>query len=119
MVTSVEQAEADRMVADLHASGYVDLDSYTYPQSGRVLHVGARVRHIGEQYPEALRDGTGNVVALLHRPDSPWSRSWRMPDIELVTLSDRPRFETRLSQLAHYHVEVIEGASGRSPTGGG
>jgi hypothetical protein len=78
------------------------------PRSGRVLRVGTRVRHNGERYPEALEHGTGNVVALLHKPDSAWSRSYRAPDIELVVLSDRPRFDTRLSRVAHYHVEVIE-----------
>lgn len=105
---TAEQAEVDRMVAELHAHGYVDLPEYVYPRSGRRLCVGARVRHCGEQWPEALMDGTGHVVALLHKPDSPWSRSYGMPDIELVMVSDRPRFDRRLFQVAQYHVEVIE-----------
>lgn len=29
------------------------------------LPTGTRVRHIGEQYPEALREGTGNVVSVV------------------------------------------------------
>lgn len=29
------------------------------------IPVGARVRHIGEQYPEALREGTGTVVEVV------------------------------------------------------
>lgn len=109
-IESTEQAEVDRMVAGLREHGYVDLDEFTYPWSGRVLRVGARVRHVGELHPEALERGTGNVVALLHRPDSAWSRSWRQRDIELVMLRDRERFNGagRLSQVAHYHVEVIE-----------
>lgn len=108
-IETSEQTEVDRMVAELRKHGYVDLDEYVYPRSGRRLRVGARVRHGGEQYPEALQYGTGNVVALMHRPDSAWSHSWRMPDIEMVMLRDKPRFgESRLSGLAHYHVEVIE-----------
>jgi len=103
-----ERAEISRMTTQLREHGYVDLDEYTYPRSGRVLRVGSRIRHGGEQYPEALTHGTGNVVALLHKPDSAWSRSYRAPDIELVVLHDRPRSESRLSQLAQYHVEVIE-----------
>lgn len=107
-LTNAEQAEVDRMLAEFHGAGYVHLAEYTYPRSGRQLRVGARIRHGGEQYPEALMHGTGYVVALVHKPDSPWSRSWRMPDIELIMLRDRPRFDSRLSQVAHYHVEVIE-----------
>lgn len=87
-----------------------NLAEHVYP-SGRRLHVGARVRHIGEQYPEAFRSGTGTVAALLHKPRSGWSQSHGQPDIELVMLRDKPRFEGddgRLSQVAHYHVEVIE-----------
>lgn len=107
-IGTTEQAEVDRVVAELHERGYVDLDEYVYPR-GAVLRVGTRVRHSGERYPEALEHGTGNVVALLHRPDSAWSRSWRMPDIELVVLSDRPRLgDHRLYQVAQYHVAVIE-----------
>jgi hypothetical protein len=109
-VTEAEQAEMDRLVAELYKAGYVNLDQFTYQRSGRVLRVGARVRHGGEQYPEAFLHGTGNVVALVHRPNSGWSRQWRMPDIELVVLRDRARFASRLSQLAHYHVEVIPDA---------
>lgn len=106
-VESTEQAEIARMVAELHERGYVDLAEYTYP-SARVLRVGTRLRHGGEQYPEALMHGTGHVVALTHRPDSAWSLSWRMPDIELVMLRDKDRSGSRLSQVAHYHVDVIE-----------
>lgn len=29
------------------------------------LPIGTRVRHIGEQYPEALREGTGNIVSVV------------------------------------------------------
>lgn len=107
-IESTEQAEVDRMLAELHEHGYVDLAEYTYPRSGRVLRVGARVRHRNEQYWQAIERGTGNVVGLVHKPDSPWSRSWRMADVELIMLRDEERFGTRLSQVAHYHVEVIE-----------
>lgn len=107
-LTDAERTELAAKVAELHAAGYVDLPEFTYPRSGKVLRVGTRVRHSGEQYWEALERGTGNVVALTHKPDSSWSRSWGMPDVELVIARDKARLGSRLSQIAQYHVAMIE-----------
>lgn len=106
--TEAEAAEIAAVVAELREHGYQDLDEYVYPRSGLVLRVGTRVRRQVEEYPEALRRGTGNVVALLHKPGSSWSRKYGIPDVEMVMLSDTARFGSRLSQLAQYHVAVME-----------
>lgn len=103
----IEAARLAAMLSELHERGYRDIIEH---ESFRV-RVGARIRHRGHQWPEAYREGTGFIVALTEKPDSPWSRTYRMPDIELVALWDKPRpFEdsSRLAGLAQYHVEVIE-----------
>jgi len=91
------------MLDGLHAHGYVDVAEH-----GK-LRPGVRIRHRGERYPEALEHGTGIVLAITERPDSPWSKTYGAADIELITLSDKARFNSRLSQLAQYHVDVIGG----------
>jgi hypothetical protein len=108
-LTEAEQAEVDQKVAELHENGYVHLAEYTYPRSGKTLQVGSRVRHRGQLWSDAILYGTGHVVALMHKPNSGWSRSWGMPDVELIVLRDREQFGSRLSQVAQYHVEVTEG----------
>lgn len=100
-MTDAEAAELARLVADLHESGYRDIAEH------KNLRVGTRIRHRGEQYPQAYEHGTGVVVALTEKPDSRWSQSWRMPDVELVMLRDTAQFGSRLSQLGQYHVEVV------------
>ncbi|GIM88859.1 hypothetical protein [Paractinoplanes toevensis] len=93
-LTPAEQQEAERLLAGLHDRGYIDYEQH------KTLTAGARVRHRGQQYPEAYRDGTGNIVAVTARNER---------DVELVVAYDKPRFEgmSRLTVLADYHVEVI------------
>lgn len=102
-LTAKEQQQIDEMLAGLHAHGYVDVADH------KQLRPGVRIRHRGEQYYEALAHGTGVVVAITEKPDSAWSRTYGAADVELITLSDTARFSSRLSQLAQYHVAVIEG----------
>lgn len=95
--TTVEEAHQD-----LLRRGYRDIDSI----GG--LKVGARVRHGGERYTEALRRGTGIVRALTEKHPSPWAKEWGRRDVELVVETDRPRwFDNRLMLVADYHVVVI------------
>jgi len=49
------------------------------------IPVGTRVRHRGEQYPEAFRDGTGTVVEVLRY--YPQDRTY-----EYLVQCDRPPF---------------------------
>jgi hypothetical protein len=103
-LTAPEDFQLLLILQDLHDQGYRDIEQHDG------LRVGTRVRHRGEQYPEAFRDGTGVVIALTERPDSSWSLSWGMPDVELVVLRDTPRFDgqSRLSWVAQYHVSAVE-----------
>lgn len=89
----------DQTLAALRKDGFIDLDEH------EGLKVGSRVRHRGEQYPEAYRDGTAVVLALLRKPNDAWSRQWGRPNIELLVLPDRDRFDTgnRIGQWADYH----------------
>lgn len=105
VMTGDEQDELAAKVAGLHAAGYVDIAEHDE------LRVGVRIRHGGQRYSEAFRLGTGFVVALTEKPDSAWSKSWGKPDIELIALWDKPwplPDMSRMSQLAQYHVHVIE-----------
>ena len=101
------EEEQDRLLEirqELRERGYQDITEHGD------LRVGARIRHRGQQFTEAFRHGTGYVVALMEKPDSAWSRTYRMPDIELVVVFDKPALlsSSRLSQLAQYHVSVVE-----------
>lgn len=100
-----EQAKVAGILDDLHQSGYRDIEAHGS------LCVGARIRHSGHRWPEAYERGTGVVLAITEKPDSAWSRSWGKPDVELIAVWDTPTFGIRVSQLAQYHVAVIEGAS--------
>jgi hypothetical protein len=98
------EAEAAKMLAALHDRGY-----QTVAEHGD-LRPGTRIRHVGERYSAAHLDGTGIVLAITEKPNSSWSVSWRMPDVELIALWDRPDTRGWLSGLAQYHVDVIGGA---------
>lgn len=103
-MTPEEQQLAEEMLAGLHERGYVDVAEH------KKLRPGSRVRHSGQRWHEALTEGTANVVAITEKPGSSWSRTYGMPDIEMVVLFDKPGItDSRLSQLAQYHVAVIEG----------
>lgn len=102
-LTKAEETKLAAMLAELHARGYQDITEH------KQLRVGGRIRHRGQQYPEAYDKGTGFVVALTEKPDSAWSRSWGMPDVELIMLRDKALLDgySRLASVAHYHVEVV------------
>lgn len=93
-LTADEQREADGLLAELNSRGYVTRDQF------KALVPGARIRHRGQQYPEAYNDGTGNIVSVAVRHER---------DVELVVAYDKPRFEgmSRLTVLANYHVDVV------------
>jgi hypothetical protein len=98
-----EQAEVERMLAELRGHGYVDRDRHNK------LAPGVRVRHTGHLWPQAYTEGTGTVVAIVEKPDSAWSASWGMPDVELIVVFDRGvKLTGRLSELAQYHVQAID-----------
>ncbi len=102
-VTAEEAAEFKQKLADLHAHGYVDIEEH------RALRVGARIRHTGHQWFEAITEGTGYILALTQNANSSWSREYRRPDIELIALFDESLGRhCRLSEIANYHAIVVE-----------
>lgn len=102
LLTAAEETRLTEMREELHACGYRDIAEH------KNLRVGSRIRHRGQQWPEAFANGTGVVAVLTEKPNSSWSQTYGMPDIELVAVWDEPWTSSRLSQLAQYHVHVIE-----------
>jgi hypothetical protein len=102
-MTADETAEYGQTLAGLHGKGYRTVEEHDG------LKAGTRIRRRGDQYPEAYRDGTGVVLVVTERSDSGWSQSYGTADVEMVVLYDQPRLvDSRLSQLAQYHVEAVE-----------
>lgn len=63
-------------VNELKECGYAEVDS-----SG-IHEVGQRVRHSGEQYPEAYAEGTSTIEHILVRGN----------DVEIIIHRDKPRW---------------------------
>ncbi|MER7280494.1 hypothetical protein ABT369_39255 [Dactylosporangium sp. NPDC000244] len=99
-----DAATAAGMLAALHERGYRTVEAHGD------LRPGTRIRHRGDQWSAAYANGTGIVLVITEKPNSSWSVSWRLPDVELIALWDRPDTRGRFSQLAQYHVDVIGGA---------
>lgn len=62
---------------------------------------GTRVRHGGEQYPEACRDGTANIIGHF----------WIGNHLEYKVKRDKPRFTDGPLECewAYYHTRRIDG----------
>jgi hypothetical protein len=99
-----DRLRIDEHVADLRERGYVDIEEF------EGLRAGVRVRHRGEQYRAAYRDGTGNVLHVLQRDPSSWARSWGRPDVEIVVVRDD--VERGAMLVADYHVVIVEPREG-------
>lgn len=104
-LTPAERAEVETKMAALRERGYVDREAFNE------LKPGTRIRHRGHQWPDAYREGTGNVVAITEKPESAWSQSWGAPDVEMVVAYDEPTLPgmSRLVTLAQYHVSAVDG----------
>lgn len=89
----------EEYLVDMRERGYVDVEEF----GG--LRAGVRVRHRGEQYAEAYRAGTGNVLHVLRRDPSSWARTYRHPDVELVVEHDD--LQRSPMYVADYHVEIV------------
>lgn len=85
---------------------------YVIKKSHNELRAGARVRHRGHQYPEALRYGTGMVLHVTEKSPSAWSVKWGVPDVEMIVLWDNPGWLFgAFSMLAQYHVQYVCGGN--------
>ena len=74
------------------------------------LHVGDRIRHWNEQYPDAYKGGTGTIERIFHRPSPSFERKWGTKDVELIVKRDKPRFgpDDTYSFVANYHVTGVQ-----------
>lgn len=91
------QARADRQAANLLDHGYTEVREH-----GR-LAIGDRVRHVGEQYPEA-HTGTATIERIFVRGER---------DVELIARRDKPGFGGPTSThgfWANYHTVKISSA---------
>jgi hypothetical protein len=96
------RAEFERDHQALIEAGYEDVAEYAG------IKVGARVRHVGHQWPEAFERGSATVLAVMRKDPSAWAQTYRRPDVELLVELDRPFIAgSCLAQLADYHVLVI------------
>jgi hypothetical protein len=101
-LTAAEQREYD----DLFKRGYRDITD-----APRGIRAGVRVRHRGEQYLDAMQNGTGVIVAVMEKDPSPWVKSgWGPRDIELIVRTDEDRHGTGrlIGRWADYHTVVIQ-----------
>lgn len=99
MTTAKDHAE------QLLHQGYVEVEEITG------LKVGQRVRHMGEQYSDALRDGTGNIERIFHKENSSWSqKNGGRPDVEVIVKRDKVQYAggSTHALLANYHVIAVD-----------
>jgi hypothetical protein len=103
-MASQEAADAAALIA--LKRGSVELQEFNG------LKVGTRVRHVGEQFSAAYRNGTGTIERIFHLEKSSWTQKYHRPDIELIVKRDNPSSPDDVYRfLADYHVEVVEAPS--------
>ena len=91
---------AEGHAADLLARGYIEVEEIAR------LKVGQRVRHVGEQYYQAVDHGTAILERIFHHPTRLIQGS---ADIEVIVKRDKPRWETGTHGFwADYHTVVVE-----------
>ena len=91
------------MSAESQAQSLLDA-GYTEVTEHNEFEVGCRVRHVGEQYSAAMRDGTGVIERIFIR-----SRRGIVLDVELIVRRDKPKFSATDTHgyWANYHTVVI------------
>lgn len=73
---------AEDRAAGLLNHGYVEIREFGN------LHIGQRVRHVGQQYYEARQNGTAAIERIFQSPRNIGGR----PDVELIVKRDRPEW---------------------------
>ena len=86
----MDQDRAERQAQSLLMCGYTEV------QEVATFKVGARVRHVGHQYPEA-RNGTATIERIFTRG----------VDVEMIVKRDAPEFGSEYGYWANYHTRVI------------
>ena len=96
----VERQHAEKR-AELEACGYQEIEEH------KGIKAGARVRHSGHSWFEAMDQGTATVLVVMEKPDSTWSRSWGGPDIEILVVLDKSLYPgSPVGQWANYHTRL-------------
>lgn len=90
---------AEQHAEELLSRGYVEVQEFSH------LHVGQRVRHVGQQYPEAYRNGTATIERIFRSPRTTWGR----PDVELIAKRDKPIWgpDDMHAYWADYHAVLV------------
>lgn len=86
---------AEEEIAGMLADGWSHYEHET-------LKPGVRVRNVGEQYPEARRLGTAEVVAVVHKPGI-WEQIYGRLNLEVLVKRDR---DGSLGWWADYGTDV-------------
>lgn len=107
-MTPADRAQFDKRFAEMVEHGYEPVAEFVF--RGKRIAPGTRVSHCGERYVEAYRDGTANLLVVMHKPNSSWEREWHRPDVEVLALCDRDRFGSghRIGSWADYHCDVTK-----------
>lgn len=92
--------EAD--VQELLARGYVEVGEIND------LKVGARVKHVGQQWGGAYRNGTATIERLFFKERSSWSQKTNRPDIEIIVKKDTTPFNSGYGYWADYHTQLAD-----------
>lgn len=94
----VVKGDFDKKRAQLIECGYTEIDCYNE------IRVGSRVRHSGERWFEARRNGTATVLAVMQKHESSWARRHGQPDVEVLVDKDKPLFsQAPVEEWAGYY----------------
>lgn len=89
----------DQQADDLLGRGYTEV------QEWGELHVGDRVRHVGQHY--AWDDGTATIERIFYHPTSAWAQKYNAPDVEIIVRRDAEMFGDMHGFWANYHTVKV------------
>jgi hypothetical protein len=90
---------ADERAEELLSRDYREITEFEQ------FRIGQRVRHGGEQWPEAIRNGTGVIERIFQSPRIIWGK----PDVEFIVRRDKPKFgpDDTHGYWADYHTIIV------------
>lgn len=95
-------ADIEADVQELLARGYVEVTEFNS------LKVGARVKHVGQQWGGAYTNGTATIERIFHKERSSWSQKTNRPDIEIIVKKDTTPFNSGYGYWADYHTQLAD-----------
>lgn len=117
MPTNIDWESLESVIKSMTDHGFAQIE---HSPRNPALRAGARVHHIGENYFEAMSQGTATVVSVWRRgtdeqPDS-WERQYGAPNVEVIVRRDDSHPMPGLHLWANYHTVVVPSDS---PAAGG